>query len=52
MIAKRHAYGGVGIHHLFSGDDFYLVGVGVQRIAFGQASDLTVIGLNQFKGPL
>ncbi|MNE80025.1 hypothetical protein D3C80_1765600 [compost metagenome] len=33
VITQWHAHGRIGIHHLFGGNHFDLVGVGVQRIA-------------------
>ena len=52
VIAQGHAHRGIGIHHLFSGDDFYLIGIGVQGITRRDTADFPVIGLDQFEGPL
>ncbi|MNO80347.1 hypothetical protein D3C76_715540 [compost metagenome] len=51
VIAEGHAYGGVGIHHLLGGDHLDLVGIGVQRVAFGDAADLAVVLADQVEGP-
>src|SRR5690606_1587494 len=52
LVADRHADRGVGVHHLLGGDDFDLVGIGVQAVTLGQAGDLPVVGLDQLEGPL
>ncbi|MNF05005.1 hypothetical protein D3C80_2046420 [compost metagenome] len=51
VITDGHAHGGVGIHHLLGGDHLDLVGIGVQRIALGDAADLAVVLADQVEGP-
>jgi len=51
VVRHRHAHRGVGIHHLFGGDDFELVGVGVQAELFGHPADFLVRQLDQVEGP-
>ena len=53
VVTQRHAYRGVGIHHLLGGDHLDLVGVGVQAVdLMGDTADLPVIFADQLEGPL
>ncbi|MCY1548129.1 hypothetical protein D9M68_842190 [compost metagenome] len=51
VIAQRHADRSVGVHHLLGGDHFDLVGIGIQRIAFGEPANFAVIGADQLESP-
>ena len=58
MFAKRpvaitngHAYGCIGIHHLFSTDHFDLIGIGIQFEIFRQTRNFPIKCLYQLEGP-
>ncbi len=53
VIAQRHAYRGVGVHHLLCSDDLDLVGIGIQSVdLMGDTADLLVVLADQLEGPL
>ncbi|EWS64292.1 hypothetical protein Y695_02465 [Hydrogenophaga sp. T4] len=51
-VVDRHAHRGVGIDHLFGGDDLQLHRVGVQSEVARHARNLRVVGLDEFKSPV
>ena len=51
-IVNRHPDAGVSVHHLFRGDDFNLMGIGVQTIEFGHPVDLRQVDIQQLEGPV
>ncbi len=51
-IVNRHSDAGVGVHHLFGGDDFDLVGIGIKPVEFSYPIDLGQVGIKQFECPV
>ena len=51
-VIDRHANRGIGIHHLFGGDDFQLVGEGIETKALGRLTDHVVILVEQVESPV
>ena len=52
VVVQRHADRGVGVHHLFRGDDLDLVGIGIKPELTGDTANFPVIGLDQLEGPV
>ena len=42
VVINRHANRCIGIHHLFGGDHFQLVAIGIETVLAGDATDFTV----------
>ena len=51
-VVDRHANRSVGVHHLFGGDYFQLVGVSVQPKALGGLTYHLVVAVDQLKRPI
>jgi len=51
-VVDWHADRGIGVHHLFSGDDLELVGICVEAEAPSGAADGLVILMEQLEGPV
>ncbi|CFP62689.1 Uncharacterised protein [Bordetella pertussis] len=50
-IADGQPGRGIGVEHLLGGDDFDLVGIGVQAVLAGDLRDRLVVALDQLEGP-
>ena len=52
VIIHRHAYGGIGIHHLLGRNHLQLVGIDIQlEFIHRNLADFTVVLVNQVEGP-
>ena len=51
-VIDGHAYARIGVHHLLSGDHFYLVGVNIQSKGFSNAVDFGFVLLQHVEGPV
>jgi hypothetical protein len=51
-VVDGHAHTGIGVHHLFGGDDFQLVGIGVQAEALRRIANHVVVLLDDVKRPV
>ena len=51
-VIHRHAGRGVGVHHLFGGNDFQLNRINIQLIAFRHAGDFSVVAFDQLEAPV
>ncbi|MNN13826.1 hypothetical protein D3C81_1268710 [compost metagenome] len=51
VITQRHTDRGVGVHHLFGGDHFDLVGVRIECVTCRNTTDFAVVGLDQLERP-
>ena len=52
LVAQRHSHRGIGVHHLFGGDDLDLVWVGVQtKLIGGDVADDLVVAFQHRERP-
>ena len=51
-VVDWHTDAGVGVHHLLGGDDFNLMGIGVESVEFGYAVNFRKVDIEQIKCPV
>ena len=50
-IKHRHTGARIAVHHLLGGDDFDLIGIGIQAEVGGDTAQFGIVLLEKFKGP-